>query len=443
LSVSVAEGPDEEAELLRAMTERFKAEPKFALALGQNLLEQSKAADARKVLEPLTKHADAAVKCAALMGLAHVNLAQDEPKKALKHLQAAEHADATAFGSDGWTLFGQTYETLGHRTEALAAYKRALEQEEDATDILEALARLTIVTGKREDAVAYLRRLTVVAADDPGSLAIAAEGYARVGRFEDALDLANRTKGENGQMPPPARTAVGLALAHQGEAAKALELLTGPDPDATVLVARIRARLAIGDLSGAAADADAAKAVEEPTAELRSITKQVQTLVNRRDDLAKADSKVEPAAVEKFVCAEHFYAAGQSADRVTALLAAAESVGPAYGLRAVVAIDRGRLTKALPDAEKAIRLAPKDHRGYFARGRVVFERGNAPAAVADLRKAVELSRRTDAAALHALAAALAQAGHRDEAVAAEREAIKLRPDVAEYQELLAELVARN
>ena len=40
--------------------------------------EQTKVADARTVFEPLTKHADAAVKCAALVGMAHVSLAQDE-----------------------------------------------------------------------------------------------------------------------------------------------------------------------------------------------------------------------------------------------------------------------------------------------------------------------------------------------------------------------------
>jgi tetratricopeptide (TPR) repeat protein len=222
--------------------------------------------------------------------------------------------------------------------------------------------------------------------------------------------------------------------------------LTGPDPDAVVLVARIRARLALGDLEGAEADAAAAKTVEEPTAELRAATKQVRELVKRRNELPTPAGQDARTAADKFACAEHFYVVGQSPDRVTALLSEAlsgdETLGPAYGLRAVLNLDRGRLTKALPDAEKAIQLAPKDYRGYLARGRVLFERGNATA-MADLQKAVELSRHADAAALHAYAAALAQAGKREEAVGAQREAIKLRPEVAEYQDQLQELSAKK
>ena len=61
-----------EENLLRAMTDHFPEEPKFALSLGENLIEQNKAGDARKVFEPLANHADAAVKCTALIGLAHV-----------------------------------------------------------------------------------------------------------------------------------------------------------------------------------------------------------------------------------------------------------------------------------------------------------------------------------------------------------------------------------
>src|SRR5437763_517043 len=83
-------------------------------------------------------------------------------------------------------------------------------------------------------------------------------------------------------------------------------------------------------------------------------------------------------------------------------LAGDAPLGPAYGLRAVLNADRGRLTKALPDAEKAIRLAPQDYRGFLARGRVQLERGSA-GAVADLQTAVGLSMHADAAALHAYA----------------------------------------
>jgi tetratricopeptide (TPR) repeat protein len=446
LSVAAADGPEDEEELLRAASERFKDEPKFALSLGQNLIEQNKAGDAAKVLQPLADHADAAVKCAALIGLARVSLAGEEPKKALKQLQSAEHADATVFAADGWVLFGQTYEALGLRTEAITAYEKAIGNAEDTTDLLEALVRLTIAAGKRDDAVKYLRRLSAVA-DDPDAIASAAEGYARLGRSEEALELAVRAKGPDGSAPETARRAVGLALATR-EPARAVELLNGPDPDATVLSARIRARLLLGDLSGAEADAHAGKTVEEPTVELRSVTRQVQDLVKRRDEVTKAAGREDDvrSSADKFVCAEQFYLSGQAPDRVAALLteALADSppLGPAYGLRAVVSVEGGRLTKGLPDAEKAIRLAPTDYRGYFARGRILFERGSG-SALPDLQRAVELSKHSDAAALHSLAAVLAQAGKHAEAIAAQREAVKLKPGVAEYQEQLSELTAKK
>ena len=101
-SVAAASDPGEEEELLRATADRFKDDSKFALSLGQNLIEQDKNEAARKVFEPLAEHADGAVKCAALLGLAHVDLALEEPKKAMRHLKAAESADKETFGTDGW-----------------------------------------------------------------------------------------------------------------------------------------------------------------------------------------------------------------------------------------------------------------------------------------------------------------------------------------------------
>jgi tetratricopeptide (TPR) repeat protein/transglutaminase-like putative cysteine protease len=440
LSVTVADGADEEEELLRAMVDRFKDEPKFALSLGQNLLEQNKAGEAAKAFQPLTLHADGAVRCPAYMGLAQVNLAGKEPKKALRQLKSAETEDKEGFGVDGWMLRGEAHEALGQRTDALKAYRAALEKDPDSPDVLERLVQLAIATGDQKAALDYLRRLVAAADDEPEMFAVAAEGYARLGRFDDALELANRAKDETGQLPEAARRAVGLAMVHRGELAKAVELLSGPDPDATVLVARIRAKLLLGDLTPAAEDAQIAKTVEEPTDELTALAKHVRSLVERRDELLKSVNNDQlRMAADRFVCAEHFYISGQSPERVTALLTEALSadapLGPAHGLRAVLAVDHGRLSKALLDAEKAIQLASSDYRGYLARGRVLFERDNRTG-IDDLRKAVDLSKRKDAAALHAFSAALFHAGKGKEAIAVQREAVKLRPDVAEYREQL-------
>src|SRR5207237_9085467 len=105
------------------------------------------------------QRAEPAVKCTALLGLAHVFMAQEEPKKALRHLKAAEAADADEFAADGWVLKGQIHEALGQRGEALTAYQKALEHESDAPDILASLVRLATATGKRDEALDYLRQL--------------------------------------------------------------------------------------------------------------------------------------------------------------------------------------------------------------------------------------------------------------------------------------------
>jgi tetratricopeptide (TPR) repeat protein len=127
---------------------------------------------------------------------------------------------------------------------------------------------------------------------------------------------------------------------------------------------------------------------------------------------------------------------------VEALLAAAFAdglaIGPAHALRGRLALDRGKLARALPDAERAVALSPRDAGGYLVRGRVRLERG-AAGALADLEKATQLSGRQDADALAALADALSRAGRLAEAVAAQRAAVKLRPRDKELAEQLAAL----
>ena len=191
----------------------------------------------------------------------------------------------------------------------------------------------------------------------------------------------------------------------------------------------------------AAADARIAKTVEEPTPDLAAITRIVIHVVQRRDEILKTPSGGDDlrSAADRVACAEHYYSVGQNPERVSTLLkealAAAPSFGPALGLRAILAVDHGRLIEALPDAEKAIQAAPHSFRGYLARGRIKYERTDA-AAIGDLRKAVDLSRHMDASALNALAAALTQAGMSGEAAAVRGEAIKLRSGGAHAAEHL-------
>jgi tetratricopeptide (TPR) repeat protein len=104
-------------------------------------------------------------------------------------------------------------------------------------------------------------------------------------------------------------------------------------------------------------------------------------------------------------------------------------------LRAQLNLERGRLLKAWPDVERAIALYPRDPRAFLVSGRIRLERGELQA-LPDLKRAAELSRHEDATVLHWLATALYQAGQRDEALAIQRQAVKLRPQDSELVEQL-------
>jgi tetratricopeptide (TPR) repeat protein len=133
---------------------------------------------------------------------------------------------------------------------------------------------------------------------------------------------------------------------------------------------------------------------------------------------------------------------GDSAGRVEVLLAGCFpeglELGPAYALRGQLALERGKLSKALADAERAVTRCPNEVRGYLVRGRVRLERGT-EGALTDLTRAAELSRRKDPQVLHWLAAALAQSGRWAEALLTQREAVKLKPQDRELLEQLREL----
>jgi tetratricopeptide (TPR) repeat protein len=113
-------------------------------------------------------------------------------------------------------------------------------------------------------------------------------------------------------------------------------------------------------------------------------------------------------------------------------------VGPAYALRGLVALEHGRLGRALADAERAIALSPEEAGGHFVRGRVRLERGQKEG-LADLARAAALTGRQDALTLHWLAASLAQVGRCQEALATQREAVRLRPQDRELLDQLHEL----
>src|SRR5262249_43180953 len=154
-----------------------------------------------------------------------------------------------------------------------------------------------------------------------------------------------------------------------------------------------------------------------------------RALLTRRDTLlreskyTKDQAAAWTRAADAFVCAEHLWAEKAGVTRVEELLAKvfAEKMelATAYSLRAWLHLDKGQLTKALADAQRATDLAPADVRALVVRGRVRLERAQLDGALADLRRALELSGRTDPWIHHWLAAALHQLGRHDEATAAQ------------------------
>src|SRR5260370_38048968 len=118
-------------------------------------------------------------------------------------------------------------------------------------------------------------------------------------------------------------------------------------------------------------------------------------------------------------------------------MAVAEGVegGAGVAVRARLALDQGKLTKALADADRAIVLCPNYPTGYFVRGRVRLER-QSDGGLADLEKAASLSDRKDAEVLHTLADALFRLGRVQEALKTQRDAAKRKPADEETAEQL-------
>jgi tetratricopeptide (TPR) repeat protein len=446
LTVKAAADLGEEEDAYREMVRLFPDDPKYAVALGAVLVERGKRADARAVLEPLARKQKGAV-----CGLAHYHLARGwlaagRPDKALALLEAAGKSDAASVATPDALLFtGELYEKLGRTKEATEAYRRLVEAEGSAEKGLLALVRLGAASGERAEALDHLRRYTLAVGDDQAGLLTAAEWYLRLGRSDEAFDLATRANEQ--RFHEKAHRILGLVYRQRGDHAKAVFHLGKADPDSAVLEALIRSHLALGRLKAALERADQGDRVEDAGAGLRQAVIIVNSLAQRRRDVLQAakvpagKEEVWNEAAAQLVCAEYAWREGRPVAEVEALLSPAladgVALGPAYGLRGQLALDRGKLTKALADAEKAVALSPSEAPGFLVRGRVRLERG-ADGALADLTRAVELSGRRDATALHWLAAARFRAGQVAEALAIQREAVKLRPGDRELAEQLKE-----
>jgi tetratricopeptide (TPR) repeat protein len=447
LAIKLAENLDEEEAAYRELMKKFPDEPKYAIALGGVLVDRGAYDDAGAVLKPLTKKGPATTRAQAHFHLARGAYQRDRAEEAHEHLEEAAKADPdSAASTTALMLRAQVEEKRGAVKEAMLAYRQVAKLEPDADDALSALVRLSLAAGDKAETLDYLRRYTLAVGADAEGLAQAAEWHLQLDRFEDAFDLASRSRDQ--KFTARAQRVLGLVYLHREDYTKAAAHLEKATPESDVLEGLIRANLAQGKLHEAVERGDEIEKIDNPSAELRLACVIVKSLESRCDAILKAaqvpkgKEDVWRRAAEALVCAEHAHNVRMASARVESLLekAFADDVrlGPAYWFRGLLGLEKGRLIKAAADADQAVLLSPADAHGYYVRGRVRLERGG-DKALADLEHATKLSERKNADVLHWLAIALLQAGKTDEALAAQREAVKLKPEDREMLEQLREL----
>jgi tetratricopeptide (TPR) repeat protein len=444
LAVKAADAPEEEEAAQRELVKRFPDEPKYVLALGAILVQHNQHDKARAVLEPLAKKGAAADKAEAHYQLARSFYKKDDPENALKHLDAAEKLDAETVNTvRAHLLRGLVEEDLKRPEEAASAYQLALALDHDSLEALDALVRLSLDAGKSDEALGFLRRYVVVVGDDFEGLLSGADYALRLQRWDDAFELASRAA--DLKFHERAHRIIGLVYLHRGDPIKAVEHLEKAEADDIVLEALIRAQLELGNLREAAFRLDQAGKIDKPSQELRDACDRSRRLMTRRSELEKqlkAPVGKEgdwAVALDLVVCAEEALEndqAGTADQLLGSIFTKGLEFGPAFGLRARLNLGKGRLSAALADAERAIRLTPREAAGFYVRGRVHLERNDLPGGLADLEKAAELTKRQNADVLHGLADALYRSGKVDDALAAQRVAVKLKPKNKEMAEQL-------
>jgi tetratricopeptide (TPR) repeat protein/transglutaminase-like putative cysteine protease len=448
LALSSAGSLEQQEAVYRELTSRFPSDWKYPMAVGRICVSLGRHDAARAVLEPLTRNGEGMVRAQAHFQLARSAMQGKRFAECLKNLQAARAADpGNTFALEWLQLEGHAHAELGQRDQAILAYRQAFLANQENREILPPLIRLETQAGQRDQALDHLRRYTLAVGNDHGGLVQAAAMHLDLGRYEDAFDLAWRAR-EIG-FHAGAQRILGLVYLHQSNFEKAVFHLERSQRDSAVTVGLIRAHLILGNLGRALQHAESVRALAAPSAELRQVCILADQLAQRRQAIVRelkavpaAKTSACGAAVDALVCAERLHSGGGPADQVNALMhrvfAEGVDIGPAFALRALLALERGRLAPALADAERAIALGPGEARGYFVRGRVLLERGQA-SALDDLARAAQLTGRRDARVLHWLATALAQQGRHGDALATQREAVKLQPNDRDLQEQLRDL----
>src|SRR5262249_31697874 len=155
--------------------------------------------------------------------------------------------------------------------------------------------RMELAANNRAEALGYLRRYTPLVGDDFQKMAVAADWNLRLGRLDDAVELAERVK----EKTPSEGAERGLRLVHlrRGDPAKAVTHLeqAGKDPDA--IDGLVRGYLALGKLASAEQALKRIDRTVQLTPELRQARTLVPALVARRLALRK-DAKIPAGKAE-------------------------------------------------------------------------------------------------------------------------------------------------
>lgn len=455
LQIELAETP---AEVEAAYAALINLEPERArhpLDLAEYRVGRADYAGARQSLELAEKKAADAREADRDSILRQVHywrarccLEEKKPREALEEIDQVFKIESGSSGDlQVMHLKAQVHEKLKQPKEACEAYQALLKTHPTDEKSLEGIIRLERAAGQPAKALPYLRAYAGAVRDDLNGLVRAANFFLKLERYDEAYETADRAREMD--FHPDAQRVLGIVQVRRGEYQKALFHLERATPDGEVLQATIDANLGLGRLGDALAQVDAIENTKPANLALRRTYALLLSLTQRQVELQKGvkagdreQRRAANQAIERLVCAEHAFTVGKTPVQVEAILGGAFAseveLGPAFALRGQLALDRGRLGKALPDAEKAVALSPKEARGYYVRGRVRLERGQ-EGALADLSRAAELNGRKDAMMLHWLAAALAKAGARAEALTAQREAADLNPRNDEIREQLKEL----
>jgi tetratricopeptide (TPR) repeat protein len=443
-AVKLAANPKALEKLYAKMTEHFPENTDYAVQLGAVRVKLGDHAGARKVLEPLAESAAEPAKGLAHLQLARSLLSQGKAGRALEHLQVIDIKGLDTSAAVQLALLEGGALELSHApAKAIDAYRGALVLEPDNRAAMRGVIRLAVQTGKRNDAIAVLRRFTVAVADDDDGLEEAAAWNLQLGRLDEAKDVLMRV-GPTRLSALGERT-LGLVCAAHGEHAKVVALLESADLDDKVLPALIEAHLALGQLRQALTLVEKSRPFCQANPDLAKTAQMLQKLGERRlayvnkarignDEVARYSEAIDAA-----LCAGSALRDGANAARAESLVEAALAKEPRCGLalavRGWLRLERGQLGKALADSEAALGMDPEEAIAYFVRGRVRLERLSGDAQ-GDLSKAARLTQRRDGRVLHWLAAAQRQAGQHEKALATQGEAAMLLPHVPEIREQL-------